>query len=84
MRKEVPSQPDHRKDLHILGSCRRETLNGRNFILCNDGLEEKILIFGTHEIFSKMCESDILFMDGTFKSVPKFFLQLFILYIIIM
>lgn len=63
-RKEVPSQPDHREDLHIPGLWR-ETLNGLNFILCDDRLEEKIIIFGTPEIFSKICEADILFMDGT-------------------
>ena len=75
-RKEVPPQPDHRKNLHIPGSWR-ETINGRNFILCDDGLDDTILIFGTPEIFSKMCDAEILFMDGTFKSVPKILLQLY-------
>ncbi|KAF0728345.1 Uncharacterized protein FWK35_00022416 [Aphis craccivora] len=54
-RKEVPPQLENRKDLHIPGLWR-QTLDGRNFILCDDGLDDKILIFGTPEIFSKMCE----------------------------
>lgn len=74
-KKYVPPQPDHRKNFHIPGSWR-ETINGRNFILCDNGLDNTILIFGTLDIFSKMCDATILFMDGTFKSVPKIFLQL--------
>lgn len=77
----MPPQPENRKDLHIPGSWR-QTLDGRNFILCDDGLDDKILIFGTPEIFSKMCDAKTLFMDGTFKSVPNIFLQLYTIHFV--
>ncbi|KAF0746435.1 MULE domain-containing protein [Aphis craccivora] len=69
-RKEVPPQPENRKDLHIPGLWR-QTLDGRNFILCDDGLDDKIVIFGTPEIFSKMCDAKTLFLDAKANSLGK-------------
>lgn len=77
----MPPQPENRKYLHIPGLWR-QTLDGRNLILCDDGLDDTILIFGTPEIFSKMCDAKTLFMDGTFKSVPKIFLQLYTIHFV--
>ncbi|KAE9542320.1 hypothetical protein AGLY_003447 [Aphis glycines] len=69
-RKEVLPQPENRKDLHI-PSLWRQTLDGRNFILCDDDLDDKILIFGKPEIFSKMCDAKTLFMDAKANSLGK-------------
>jgi len=71
----VPPQPEIRK--HLQPDLWRQTLNGRSFILFDDGSDDKILIFGMSEIFSKICDATTLFMDGTFKNVPKIFLQLY-------
>lgn len=78
IRKEVPPQPVNRKYLHIPGLWR-QTLDGRNFILCDDGLDDKILIFGTPEIFSKMCDAKTVY--GWYQ---KYFYNyiLYILYIL--
>ncbi|XP_060874021.1 uncharacterized protein LOC132947808 [Metopolophium dirhodum] len=42
-RKEVPPQPENRKDLHIPGLWR-QTLDGRNFILCDDDARDTDLM----------------------------------------
>ncbi|XP_018494092.1 uncharacterized protein LOC108863900 [Galendromus occidentalis] len=54
-----------------------KTLSDEDFLLFDDGLEDKILAFGTDEMFSILCESPTVFMDGTFKVVPHLFLQLY-------
>lgn len=74
MQKSAATTYKQKRPIHIPGLCR-QTLDGRNFILCDDGLDDKIAIFGASEIFSKMCDAESLFMDGILKSVPAIFLQ---------
>jgi len=42
--KNFPPQPANRRNLHI-PSLWHQTLDKRNFILCNDGLDDKISNF---------------------------------------
>lgn len=56
------------------------TIETKNFLLLNEGTENKIVIFGTENFFSLLCESEIVLMDGTFDVVPKIFSQLYTLH----
>jgi hypothetical protein len=46
------------------------TINERNFLIANDGLENKILIFETIDFLRKAWDGRNLFMDGTSKICP--------------
>jgi len=52
------------------------------YSICDDGVDDRILIFGTAEIFSQICDAEILFTDGTFISVSKICLQLYTIHFI--
>jgi hypothetical protein len=49
------------------------TINGHNFLIANDGLENKILIFETIDFLRKAGDGRNLFMDGTSKICPKLY-----------
>ncbi|XP_018495047.1 uncharacterized protein LOC108864260 [Galendromus occidentalis] len=74
--KLTPALPQSRTDIVVEGLYGK-TLSDEDFLLFDDGLEDKILAFGTDEMFSILCESPTVFMDGTFKVVPHLFLQLY-------
>ncbi|CAM4878021.1 unnamed protein product [Rotaria socialis] len=69
-----PSAPRNIDDVMIEGICSK-TLNGELFLLH----KLKHLIFGTLESLKQLSESDHghLFFDGTFKSCPNPFYQLY-------
>uniref|UniRef100_A0A8D8WDT8 MULE transposase domain-containing protein n=1 Tax=Cacopsylla melanoneura TaxID=428564 RepID=A0A8D8WDT8_9HEMI len=48
------------------------------FLLVNDE-ETKIIMFSTVSNLQLLCDSQRVFMDGTFKSCPKFYFQVFTL-----
>ena len=52
-------------------------MDKENFILFDDGAEDRIVGFGTNRNLEMLCSFDKIFMDGTFKVVPKFFYQLY-------
>jgi hypothetical protein len=52
-------------------------LDGTNFLLCNDGTNDRILIYATINFFEKASDGRKLFMDGTFKCCPNLFAQLY-------
>lgn len=62
--------------LHVYD--RRVTNKGELFLLVNDG-ENHVVIFSTAQILRFMSSCDTIFVDGTFKSVPKLFAQFRIL-----
>ena len=53
---------------------RGRTLRGEPFVLFKDNT---MLIFGTDANLRLLASSEVLFMDGTFKSAPSLFNQLF-------
>ncbi len=57
------------------------TLNGHDFILANDGNEEKLVIFGTVPNLCLLCEAEIIYMDGTFKVAPEMFAQVYSIHV---
>ena len=51
--------------------------------LSNDSGHEdrdRIIIFGTNETLQLLCGSQVLYSDGTFKTVPNQFLQMYTLH----
>ncbi len=74
--KFIPAEPDSRENLD-LSSIFLTTINNQNFLLADDRLGDRIIVFGSPDFFRKMCSTDTLYSDGTFYSVPKIFLQLY-------
>ncbi len=44
--------------------------DGRDFLLVNDGQDDRIIIFGTRENLTRLCSAYYIFMDGTFQAAP--------------
>ncbi len=74
--KRIPRIPHTREDVHLDGEWT-ETLDGRNFVLVNDGDAERMIIFATQQNVRLLCDVDALFMDGTFKMAPEMFHQVY-------
>lgn len=53
------------------------TLNGNEFVIANDGRDDKVVIFGTAASLRLLSESSSFFVDGTFSVWPSLFYQLF-------
>lgn len=77
--KSIPSQPLAREDINITGIWSR-TLTGQKFLWADSGEEEKIIIFGTESMMRRLFSSERVFLDGTFKCVPRLFEQLYTLH----
>ena len=77
-RKNQPAQPKCRADVHrILQEMNVKTSKGEQFVLCNDE-PSGIIIFGTKSNLKNLCcDVDFVLIDGTFKSCPKYFYQLY-------
>lgn len=76
---QIPKLPKSRGDIILPDSW--ETLkDGRQFLIINDGFDDKILVFTTVENVRLVSDSPHLFMDGTFFSCPVLFCQLYIIH----
>ena len=82
-RKRLPKLPHTLAEI-TLPEEWRTTEDGRNFLLANDGVEERILIFGTSQNIRYLCAADTIFMDGTFKISPDMFHQVYALHAVVM
>lgn len=73
-----PSIPNEASSL-ILPEDFKITDKGKHFLLFDSGVDDtdRILIFGTNENIQHLYFSPYWYMDGTFKTVPKLFQQLF-------
>lgn len=58
-----------------------ETTQGKPFLLANDGVEDKIMLFSTDENLANLSASEVIFLDGTFKVAPPFFTQMYTVHI---
>ena len=55
-----------------------QTTGGQQFLLFDSGHgEDRIIIFATDENIQLLAESPSWFMDGTFKTAPELFFQLY-------
>ncbi|RWS18939.1 uncharacterized protein B4U80_06707, partial [Leptotrombidium deliense] len=74
--KLLPPEPKSRALINLSGDWL-ETNNKEQFLAINDGTTDRIVVYATKEFAIRMAKADILFSDGTFKSVPKLFMQLY-------
>lgn len=86
-RRNLPAEPQSRGEVTLPPSLKM-TQNGQDFLLfdtfddedeelgAEDG-KDRILAFATQRNLELLAESDIWFMDGTFKTSPTLFAQLY-------
>lgn len=53
----------------------------KDFLICSDGSEEKIFIFATKTAKNIVKKPGSYYADGTFKSAPKPFYQMFVMHL---
>ena len=58
------------------------TLGGQPFVLAESGAEDKIILLGTQSNLHYLAEAECLYVDGTFKTCPHLFYQIFSIHII--
>lgn len=91
-RKNLPPNPRRLTDFVSLPRRYRETLLGETFLLHDSGPPEadsevesgdededvaRVLVFATRRNIELLCDSTIWFLDGTFKTSPAIFCQIF-------
>ena len=79
-RKLLPPLPTSRASITLEGSWT-QTVNGNPFLLANDGVDEKILVFTTDENLTQLSQSQEVFVDGTFAVAPSLFAQMYTMHI---
>ena len=71
-RKYVPKQPDIAPEL-VLPEQWTQTLTNESFLLTNvTHNSSRIVVFGTVMSLKRVCQSEVLYMDGTFNVCPRF------------
>ena len=75
------SRPNNPADLNSLNIVEpyTTTIKGQRFLQCDSGPynEKRLIIFTTKESLRILCESPMIFSNGTFKTAPHMFTQLF-------
>lgn len=78
-RKKFPTLPKSSGETQgILNTIKDNIITSRqeNFLVLND-TRSQIVIFSCPTNLQQLCKSKCIFMDGTFKYCPKYFLQVF-------
>ena len=76
-RKRLPTIPESRRDVHFNDEWVK-TPSGESFLIAEDGDgDDKLIIFGTDKNIELLCESDTIYVDGTFQTCPILFYQIF-------
>ena len=76
----LPRIPHSRVEVLLEGEWRR-TIDGRDFILANDGEDDRLITFGTVHNLRLLCQSDTIYMDGTFKTTLEMFSQVYSIHV---
>ena len=73
---KYPSLPRTIQDITFGGDCTR-TIQGEDMLLADDGKNdpERIIIFATKKNSEILCNSDCIYLDGTFKSCQIYFIS---------
>jgi hypothetical protein len=76
-----PGMPANIQDIEVVHPYDR-TAAGERFLHYDSGRDDpdRILIFTTKENLRILCQSAVIFADGTFKTVPNMFLQMYSLH----
>ena len=81
-KKLYPAQPKNQHEFHILHEICDRTNKDEDFISCN-GSESGIIIPGCEVNLHLLClNSEEIFTDGTIKCYPKYFQQLYTIYMV--
>ncbi|XP_051164850.1 uncharacterized protein LOC127283797 [Leptopilina boulardi] len=82
--RQMPSNPIRIADLEEIPEQFSQTLGGNNFLLYDSYHDDKddedcgrIIIFSSSENLTQLFMCDVWFVDGTFKTAPSLFFQLF-------
>lgn len=81
----VPPNPCSLAELD-LPAAYRTTIDGDAFVLHDSGADDgddRMILFSTHEFMSKLELCDHWFADGTFKTVPRLFAQLYTIHAVV-
>ena len=70
----TPTLPTQRRDVS-LSSRFTKIHSGEDFLLVDDGTDDKILIFATEENIRLMSDANAFYIDGTFSTCPSLFYQ---------
>ena len=72
----TPILPTHRRDVSLSPRFTK-TQSGEDFLLVDDGDDDKILIFATEEHLRLMSDAEAFYIDGTFigSTCPSLFYQ---------
>ena len=74
---EIPPQPQNLEEINIPNFLQL-TLNGNSFLVKDFVVgEDRILLFTTQENIQYLSQAEYWMMDGTFKTVPTIFYQLY-------
>ena len=76
----LPRIPHSRVEVQLEGEWRR-TIDGRDFILANDDEDNRLIIFDTVHNLRLLYQSNTIYMDGTFKTAPEMFPQMYSIHI---
>jgi hypothetical protein len=81
--KNMPSQPQSLQDINVPINLRA-TISGNQFLAKELEIgDEKIMIFCTESNLQHLQEADYWIMDGTFKTVPTLFLQMYTIHALV-
>ena len=81
-RKLIPPLPTTREEVHFDGEWALTT-TGDAFLLAEDGVDDKLVIFATEANLRRMAEAEVLYVDGTFHICPHIFYQVFTIHAVV-
>ena len=73
--------PQWRAEVTLTGDWAN-MLGGEPFVLGKSGAEDKIILLGTQSNLHHLAEAECFYVDGTFKTCPGLFYQIFTVHII--
>ena len=79
-RMRLPPLPSSRENICLQGEWTK-TASGDDFLIADDGDEDRVLIFATDDNIRQLCRADTVYGDGTFQTCPRLFYQIFTLHI---
>src|SRR5690606_34190195 len=78
-RRHLPPNPKTADEINVVEQFAH-TLSGENFLQADDSTTgHRILVFSSETSLKRICCSSTCFGDGTFKSCPAIFYQLYII-----
>ena len=79
-RMRLPPLPSSRANICLEGEWTK-TASGDDFLIADDGDDDKVLIFATDDNIRQLCRADTVYGDGTFQTCPRLFYEIFTLHI---